>query len=60
MIGEIVLAMKYGIGLKRIASVIHPYPTHTDAIRKLGDQFNRQRLTPLVKSLFEKWLKWGR
>ncbi|MBN8601347.1 MAG: mercuric reductase [Planctomycetes bacterium] len=59
MIGEIVMAMKYRIGLKRIASVIHPYPTHTDAIRQLGDQFNRQRLTPLVKSLFEKWLKWG-
>lgn len=60
MIGEIVMAMKHRIGLKRIASVIHPYPTHGDAIRKLGDQFNRQRLTPLVKSLFEKWLKWGR
>ena len=33
------------MGLGRLASVIHPYPTHADAIRKLGDAFNRTRLT---------------
>jgi pyruvate/2-oxoglutarate dehydrogenase complex dihydrolipoamide dehydrogenase (E3) component len=60
MIGEIVMAMKHRIGLKKIASIIHPYPTQSDAIRKLGDQYNRQRLTPLVKSLLEGWMRWGR
>jgi pyruvate/2-oxoglutarate dehydrogenase complex dihydrolipoamide dehydrogenase (E3) component len=60
MIGELVMAMKHRIGLKKIASIIHPYPTQSEAIRKLGDQFNRQRLTPWVKSLSEKWLSWGR
>ncbi len=57
MIGEIVMAMKHRIGLGKIASVIHPYPTQADAIRKLGDQYNRTRLTPTVKSLFNAWLK---
>ena len=57
LIGEIVLAMKHRIGLAKLATVIHPYPTHADAIRKLGDQYNRQRLTPLVKSLLSRWLK---
>jgi pyruvate/2-oxoglutarate dehydrogenase complex dihydrolipoamide dehydrogenase (E3) component len=60
LISEITLAMKYGLGLKKIGDTIHPYPTHAEAIRKLGDQFNRTRLTPLVKSLFQKWLAWTR
>ena len=60
MISEITLAMTHGLGLKRIGSTIHPYPTQTEAIRKLGDQFNRTRLTPFVKSLFQKWLAWTR
>jgi pyruvate/2-oxoglutarate dehydrogenase complex dihydrolipoamide dehydrogenase (E3) component len=60
MIGEIVMAMKHRIGLGKIASVIHPYPTQTEAIRKLGDQFNRTKLTPTVKSLFNTWLRWTR
>ena len=60
MISEISLAMTHGLGLKQIASTIHPYPTQAEAIRKVGDQFNRTRLTPLVKSLFNKWLTWTR
>lgn len=60
MIGEISLAMTHGLGMKKIASAIHPYPTQAEAIRKLGDQFNRTRLTPWVKAAMEKWLAWLR
>ena len=60
MIGEIVMAMKHRIGLGKIASVIHPYPTQAEAVRKLGDQFNRTKLTPTVKSLLGTWLRWTR
>ena len=60
MISEITLAMTHGLGLKEIGSTIHPYPTQADAIRKLGDQFNRTRLTPFIKALFQKWLAWTR
>ncbi len=60
MISEISVAMVNGLGLKRIANTIHPYPTQAEAIRKVGDQYNRTRLTPFVKSLFEKWLRWTR
>ncbi len=60
MISEITLAMTHGLGLKKIGNTIHPYPTQAEAIRKLGDQFNRTRLTPLVKSLFHKWFAWTR
>lgn len=60
MISEISLAITHGLGLKKIGSTIHPYPTQAEAIRKLGDQFNRTRLTPFVKWLFNKWLAWTR
>lgn len=60
MIGEITLAMTNGLGLKKIGSSIHPYPTQAEAIRKVGDLFNRTRLTPFVKKLFRKWLTWTR
>ena len=60
MISEITLAMTHGLGLGKIAEVIHPYPTQAEAIRKVGDLYNRSRLTPFVKRLFQKWLGWTR
>jgi len=56
MISEITLAMVSHAGLATIATVIHPYPTQAEAIRQLGDQFNRTRLTPTVKVFFRKYL----
>jgi pyruvate/2-oxoglutarate dehydrogenase complex dihydrolipoamide dehydrogenase (E3) component len=60
MISEITLAMTHGLGLKKIAGTIHPYPTQAEAIRRVGDLYNKTRLTPFVKSLFNKWLRWTR
>lgn len=60
MISEVTLAMKNRIGLKKIASTIHPYPTQAEAIRKIGDQYSRTRLTPFVSGVFKKWLAWTR
>jgi pyruvate/2-oxoglutarate dehydrogenase complex dihydrolipoamide dehydrogenase (E3) component len=60
LISEITLAMKHGIGLAGIGNTIHPYPTQAEAIRKLGDQYSRSRLTPVVSGLFKKWLRWVR
>jgi len=51
LISEITLAMTHGIGLSKIGSSIHPYPTQAEAIRRLGDQFNKTKLTPLSKTI---------
>ena len=51
MISELTLAMVGGLGLGTLARTIHPYPTQAEAIRKLGDQFNRTRLTPFSKRI---------
>jgi len=60
MIAELSMAMTCGIGLKRLAGVVHPYPTQTEAVRRVGDLYNRTRLTPRVKALMGKWLAWRR
>ena len=60
MISEISVAMAARMGLGKLASVIHPYPTQAEAIRQLGDVYNRTRLTPAVKGLLSRWLAWGR
>ena len=52
MISEITVAMQGGMGLGKLANVIHPYPTTAEAIRQCGDAYNRSRLTPTVKGLF--------
>ena len=54
MISEITVAMHSGMGLGRLANVIHPYPTAAEAIRQCGDAYNRSRLTPTVKGIFNR------
>src|SRR2546427_7286444 len=50
MISEISVAMAARIGLGKLASVIHPYPTQAEALRQCGDAYNRTRLTPTLKN----------
>ena len=51
LIGELTLAMAAGVGLSKLANVIHPYPTHAEALRQVGDLYNRTRVTPRAKAL---------
>ena len=55
LVHELVLAMKAGVGLKRISGTIHAYPTFAEVSRKLADGYQKSRLTPGVRRLFE-WL----
>ncbi|GAB6908336.1 mercuric reductase [Desulfosarcina cetonica] len=60
MISEISVAMQAGMGLGKLASVIHPYPTAAEAIRQCGDAYNRSRLTPTVRSIFNRLMAFKR
>ena len=55
LIHEFVLAMRCGIGLGKISGVIHVYPTFAEIARKAGDSYQKTRLTPFAKKLFQ-WL----
>jgi pyruvate/2-oxoglutarate dehydrogenase complex dihydrolipoamide dehydrogenase (E3) component len=58
LIGELSLAMTHKIGLKGLAATIHPYPTIGEALRKVGDQYNRSRLTPRAKKIISMIMAW--
>jgi pyruvate/2-oxoglutarate dehydrogenase complex dihydrolipoamide dehydrogenase (E3) component len=60
MISEISLAITAGVGLGTLAKTIHPYPTQAEAWKRLGDDWNRSRLTPRVRALFARYLSWRR
>jgi pyruvate/2-oxoglutarate dehydrogenase complex dihydrolipoamide dehydrogenase (E3) component len=60
MISELTLAMGAGIGASRLSGVIHPYPTKSEAIRQVGDRYQRSRLTPLAQTALRTWLRWTR
>jgi pyruvate/2-oxoglutarate dehydrogenase complex dihydrolipoamide dehydrogenase (E3) component len=55
LLHEFVLAMSANVGLGKIASTIHAYPTFAELARKAGDKYNRTRLTPREKKIFT-WL----
>jgi pyruvate/2-oxoglutarate dehydrogenase complex dihydrolipoamide dehydrogenase (E3) component len=60
MINEFSLAITNGLGISSIGKTIHPYPTQAEVIKRLGDAYNRTRLTPFVKNLLSGWLKFQR
>jgi pyruvate/2-oxoglutarate dehydrogenase complex dihydrolipoamide dehydrogenase (E3) component len=60
LLGELTLAMQSGVGLGRLSSIVHAYPTRSEILRRLGDQYNRTRLTPRWQSLLRHWLRWQR
>ena len=57
ILGELCLAITQGIGLGSIASVIHPYPTQAEVVKKAADTWRRGKLTPRVKKLFGWWFR---
>ena len=57
MISEISTAMAAKAGLKTLATVIHPYPTQAEAIKRVADAYSRTRLTPRVAALLKWWLR---
>jgi pyruvate/2-oxoglutarate dehydrogenase complex dihydrolipoamide dehydrogenase (E3) component len=51
MISEITTAMIGGMGLSKLSTVIHPYPTQAAAIKQAADAYRRTLLTEKTKKL---------
>ncbi len=60
MINELTIAMTYNLGLRKLAKVIHPYPTQSEAIKRMASLYQKSRLTPLVAKILKWWLKFQR
>lgn len=60
MIGEAVYAMSHNGTLGDFSSTVHPYPTLAEGLRKAGDAYRRQSVTPGVRRWFERYFRWTR
>ncbi len=59
-IAEVVLAMKYRLGVDALASVIHPYPTQSEAVKRAAAGYLKKKLTPRTKGIMARWFAWRR
>ncbi|MDQ7007162.1 MAG: mercuric reductase [Acidobacteriota bacterium] len=60
LISGISVALHAGAGLATLSRSIHPYPTQGEVLRRVGDAWNRTRLTPRLRRVFAAWLAWRR
>ncbi len=60
MIGEPTLAIGQGLSAAHLSTTIHPYPTQAEVWRKLGDAWQRTRLTPRARRVLSTLISWRR
>jgi pyruvate/2-oxoglutarate dehydrogenase complex dihydrolipoamide dehydrogenase (E3) component len=60
LITEFVMAMKHGIGLKKIMGTIHIYPTLSESNKFLAGEWQKARKPEKVLSLLERYHRWTR
>lgn len=53
MISEVTTAIANQLGMSALSSVIHPYPTQAEGIKKAADNYRRTLLTPMTKQLLK-------
>jgi pyruvate/2-oxoglutarate dehydrogenase complex dihydrolipoamide dehydrogenase (E3) component len=60
LIAEFVMAMKHGIGLKKILGTIHVYPTMAETTKAAAGAWRRQHVPHRALALVERFLTWRR
>jgi pyruvate/2-oxoglutarate dehydrogenase complex dihydrolipoamide dehydrogenase (E3) component/uncharacterized membrane protein YdjX (TVP38/TMEM64 family) len=55
MLAEITLAMRWKLGLKKIVSTIHPYPSWSDAVKLAALEWQKKRIPQKWLNLLEKY-----
>lgn len=60
MINEITLAMQHNMGLRKLSTVNHAYPTQASAIKLAADACEEERYPKILRRLAALWLKWHR
>ena len=58
-LAAVCLAMTNGLELGRLAKTVLPYPTRSEYLRRMADEFNRKRLTPSTRRILGAWFKWN-
>ncbi len=59
LIMELVLAMRHGIKLSRLARAIHPYPTMSEIVKRTAESWYRAKYTGTVRGrLLQRIIRW--
>jgi len=60
IISEVTLAMVGKLGLGKLLSVIHPYPTQGEGIKRAAGLWRRASFTPRMQAVVARYLAWRR
>jgi pyruvate/2-oxoglutarate dehydrogenase complex dihydrolipoamide dehydrogenase (E3) component len=60
IISELTLAVTNKLKAGALSATIHPYPTQASVLQRIGDAYNRTRLSPSVSKVFKQWFAWKR
>jgi len=60
LIAELVLAIQNGLGIDKLAGVVHPYPTQAEAIKRAAAGYLKKKLTQEAKRIMGMWFRWRR
>jgi len=59
LISIVALAMQKKVSLRDLSSAVFPYPTDALALKRAGDIYQRQRLTPFVQRALRYYFRWA-
>ena len=60
MIGEIVFALRKGMGLSELGRTLRPYPTRGEILGKIANTWRKRSLTRGKKAILKNWFAWKR
>jgi pyruvate/2-oxoglutarate dehydrogenase complex dihydrolipoamide dehydrogenase (E3) component len=60
LMAPVALAMTEGLGLAALSRAVFPYPTQGEVLKRLGDAYQRGRLTPWIAGLLRRYMSWRR
>lgn len=60
IVSELTLAITNKLKAGALAATIHPYPTQASVLQRIGDAYNRTRLSPTISNVFKRWFAWKR
>ncbi|MEE3215867.1 MAG: FAD-dependent oxidoreductase, partial [Pseudomonadota bacterium] len=60
MLAEFTLAMTRGIGLNKLLGTIHPYPTHSEAVKAAAGVWKNAHKPERVLGYLERYFRWRR
>jgi pyruvate/2-oxoglutarate dehydrogenase complex dihydrolipoamide dehydrogenase (E3) component len=60
MISEVALAMKHGVKIGHLSSLVHPYPTMSEGVRRTADLYMRSKLTDRTRGWLNRYFQMAR